>query len=227
MVRKAKAGIAIALLVPLCLTSMGACEEAPAADGACAAYLDDELEAVRVVIENRRTTPVYFTNFDPCMMTVGLAIEDEAGVPYEAQRDACGGTCAMLVNGFGCGGGGCDGGGLGLLLPGFSSEVVWEPWQLELSEVPQQCKADGLESAGGECTRQTAAPAGRYTLTLSAALSARCGPEDNDKPCVCSPSGGATTCAIFDEYRVEQEVTFTATIELPDEDAQEVRLVIE
>lgn len=222
-VRKGLAALLVSLLsVPV---GLGACgDDHGQVEGPCADYLDDELESVRVVIENARTTPVFFTAFDFCTLTVDFAVEDEAGVSFESRRDECGGTCAMLVNGFGCGGGGCGGDGLGMLPPGFSSEVFWQPWQLDETEVPDECVYD--DAADRRCVRQVSAPPGTYTLTVSASFTARCG--SDNKPCLCTPTNGSTSCAVFDDvFSLGEEVTFTATVDLPTDGEQELHFRIE
>lgn len=223
-----KALVVLCVCVASATVGLGACDDDHGSvEGPCAGYLDDELDSVRVVIENRRTTPVFFPAFDFCTLQVGFDVEDDAGAAFESRRDECGGTCAMLVNGFGCAGGGCGGGGLGMLPPGFSSEVFWQPWQLEETSIPEECEARDMSPAERQCVRHVAAPAGTYTLTVSAALTARCGPAGSEKPCLCTPTGGTTSCAVFDDFSLGEVVQFKATVELPTDGEQELHFLIE
>lgn len=219
----------LTLVAGVFITAAG-CEEEPAIDDECAEFRDDESGAVTIIVENARSTPVFFHKTQSCSNTLDPLLTSPDGEPVSLETASCG-RCAAFLDGSGCFDDECTSGfGLIMLAPGSRVVLSWAGTQRKPQTMPWSCEPYGTPGTGDiSCYRQERAPSGRYSVHLNAISTATCGAQfdGSPQPCVCMASeteGPRATCAVHGSTDVGDPIEYVAELDYPNDQEVTVRI---
>jgi hypothetical protein len=183
----------------------------------CSDLQDQSTEPATIVVENKRSTPIYFVSNDFCSSGVSAPVTDEHGNVVSGYP-GCGQTCSemMAEDLWGCEEGDCfDGGGLVMLGPGARTTLQWHGGIYQTETLDSDC-AQSQERIGASCVHLVPAPAARYTVKVDAVRTATCDNQDGrgPHPCICA-SSPESTCSIFESFTTADPVSKIVDFDFP------------
>lgn len=181
-------------------------------------YADGEIEAVRFIVTNHRSTPVFVPLENSCRVAIGPKIVARGGEVFEAGA-FCGLTCGeMIEEDLGCVTGAC-GPALIEIPAGATYESVWQGGRYEPDKIIEACASDeivegapGSVAVGEACERRIRVPNGLYAARLTIFGAADCGGETCD--CAYEPYAG-TFCQLTTDASGSDQETIDTLFNLP------------
>jgi hypothetical protein len=184
-----------------------------AADPGCAALPDEIGTPVEIVVNNARSAPIYVGSRETlCNLKREFSIRDSANVELPIETDSCF-TCADLAASGPCVYS-CGRSPLYRVLPGASITLRWNGTYFVTQQLTTSC-LNRWPVPSGTCPQEKAAPAGSYSLSVTASAEVGCGFSDPGCSCVvadtCPYPGAVAAYGIGDAYQASAEVQVPGT----------------
>jgi hypothetical protein len=138
-------------------------------DAGCTDFPDESGTVVEIVVKNERTATIYVGSREPlCNVKNELLVRDSTGADVAIETASCY-TCAELVTKGACVYS-CGPSPLYKLSPGATLTLHWNGTYFVTHELSLPCQKEW----GRSCPQERAAPAGKYTVTVTASSAWSC-----------------------------------------------------